>query len=258
MLKLLNTDFFKKKSSSKEPPTVPQQKPINQKTKVRVILEDIISDKNINHFQFKIDDLDYTTRILEIGTNPDYILLDTPEPEIAPELIIKEDDIELLSTYDQVQISFKLEHIGLTAHQGRTLIRCELPENICYPSRRSSFRIQTDNSQPIIFQSTSPATQIPITGHIVDLSHGGLSVALPSLLANKIQLGDTLKDCQLHLLDDSNLILDLTVRSKKTSKQSDGLLEVGGQFLFTNPQDKHKLQRYITSLERQSIRNRQL
>lgn len=258
MLKLFNTDFFKKKTLIKEPSTATQPIPINQRTKVRVILEDIISDKNINHFQFKIDDIDYITHILEIGTNPDYILLDTPEPEITPELIIKQDCIELLSTYNQVQISFRLEYIGLTAHQGRTLIRCELPEIICYPSRRSSFRIQTDNTQPIIFQSTSPSTQIPITGHIVDLSHGGLSVALPTLLANKIQLGDTLNDCQLHLPDNSSLILELTVRSKKTSKQSDGLLELGGQFVFTNPQDKHKLQRYITSLERQSIRNRQL
>lgn len=196
----------------------------------------------------------FSTSILDVQPEKDLIILDRLVPASGNSLLISHRTLKLSAYLNGIPLTFNLTGIAAGGSQTSVFYNARLPEKIYYPQRRSAPRIAI-NSTPIGFRGTSSETRMTISGTVFDFSRGGIGVNF-SNDRGLIQRGDTLTDCLIMLPDSYSLSFDLSVRFVKKASLSSRQKQIGGNFTALLPQDRKRLERYISTLEREQIRKR--
>ncbi len=197
----------------------------------------------------------FSSSILEVQLTDGLIIFDKLSPPHGNKLIVNKDKLKLSTIYDGIHLAFTVDNIETGSSQGNTHYKSVVPSKIFYPQRRSSPRIQITTFH-IPFSGISERTKATVGGSIFDISRKGLSLGI-TITNNiaRLQRGDLLKSCRI-TFENQSITFDLAIRFAKTTNKNTGKTIIGGYFENLSSKSKHKLERFVTSLEREEIRNR--
>ncbi|NOT11304.1 MAG: flagellar brake protein [Methylococcaceae bacterium] len=227
---------------------------ITDPNKIVTLIQQIIESPPLCTVSIPNCNTAFFTSILEIRPEKGVLIFDSLMPQHGNKLLNQIDALKLSTFINGVHLSFLLQEVTTERLFSQTVYQALLPQNIYYPQRRSSPRIQTDLNT-ISFHGVSRNTGIPLKGYVFDISRTGLCVNF-SRSGNNVQSGDKLTSCLIHLPDEYTFAFDLSLRSVRKSSLNNLQRMAGGFFNGLTPQMQHKLDRAISALERQQIRKR--
>ncbi|MEJ2795074.1 flagellar brake protein [Iodobacter sp. LRB] len=180
------------------------------------------------------------------------LLFDASNDIVTNAALIKEGRMLLVGVVNKVKVQFELPDAVLVAYEGRTAIRSSGPIQTLRMQRRDFYRLDIPMSQKV-------ACVIPFDGghtelSVTDISLGGLSLlgVSPDL---PMQVGDTLHNCRVQLLDigvievdmQVCIVIDVTLRNGIKTQR------VGCRFFDLSGKMQTLIQRFINKIERQRI-----
>lgn len=195
----------------------------------------------------------FITEIL--GIDPDVIRFSSLSPSDGNQLVILQGTLKLSTALSGIPLTFNLHDISVDQVANPPCFKAPIPEKLYYPQRRLSKRMST-NSSAIEFKGVSRDTGAIVQGYVTDISRGGLSVIYNSSRSN-IMRSDHLNNCTVLLPENQTIAFELTVSANKKPILGSSKRHLGGQFENLYPQDEKKLDRYLSTLERQQLRKRQ-
>jgi len=221
--------------------------------KIRKLLKDIESASPLCTANFEGTAEEISTSVLDIQHEKGQIILDELIPKHGNELLLDKKEFKLSTTFNGIRLAFKLSGIKTSSSRGIAYYKAAIPERIYYPQRRSSPRIKI-SSLNIPFTGVSKKTKSTVGGYIYDLSRGGIGIITNNNRA-RIQRGETINQCRI-TIDNTHINFDLEIRFVKTSQQRSSKTLIGGFFENIPSNKLHKLEHFITGLEREEIRKR--
>lgn len=221
--------------------------------KILDLLKDIEADSPLCTIVFEGKDDQYSSSILDVQIENNQLILDELLPASGNKLLISENKLKLSTIHKGIRLAFKLEGIKIGSSRGIAYYKAAIPDRIYYPQRRLTPRIQITTFN-IPFSGISARTNTSIGASVFDLSRTGLAITIPNNIA-RLQRGDSIKNCHI-TIDKHDISFDLAVRFVKTANQSTGKTLIGGYFENTSSKSRNKLERFVTTIEREEIRNR--
>jgi len=252
--------FFKKKDNTKDiepedyhPELNSNPNFLTEPEKIRSLLKDIEEASPLCTIIIEGSEEQFSSSILDVQIENNQIILDELFPKHGNGLLLTKNHLKLSSIFNGIRLAFKLSNIEAGSSRGIAYYKSAIPNKVYYPQRRSSPRIQITTFN-IPFSGISSRTKVTIGGSIFDLSRGGIGISTPNNRA-RFQRGDLVKNCHI-TIDKQSIAFDLSVRFIKTSKQGAGQTLIGGCFENLSSKNRNTLERFVTTLEREEIRNR--
>ena len=122
-----------------------------------------------------------------------------------------------------------------------------LPEKIYYPQKRAFFRVPLEHYNHLVFKAALEFSDNTLTGHILDISSGGISLGIYT--TTYLKRGSSLTPVSLTIENTETIICDLNVCSVKKSPH-DGLTRVGAEFINLDSATRLALNKFIATYER--------
>lgn len=194
----------------------------------------------------------FTTSIIELHADKDYLVLDELRPAKGNEILQKKRLLKLSTFLNGVHLAFFLRIVGHSNNLTPFQYSVSLPNRIYYPQRRTAPRIFI-RSTALKFRATSYLSGTSLSGTVFDLSRNGACINIAGTRKLTIARGDVIKDCLIELPDELTLHFDLSIRFSKTNRNNK--TQIGGYFISLPPQNQKKLDSFIAKLEREIIRN---
>ncbi len=240
------TKIKKALSSDGIEPTVNSENPnfITQVSQVKRMLNLVVEARVQVSIIFD-DKSEYTSRILSATSNG--IILDQFNTREAHSKVSPDLALQIHAKYKAVPFNFSVTTIKAQPNG----YLCSFPDKIYHPQKRSFFRISLDNFEKYKFTGSVQYSENTLTGFILDISYGGLSLAIHSNIY--IKKGDLLSPSRLELKNGHLIQLDLIACSVKSIPQS-GYTRVGCKFLNLSPKENKNIRVFITEYQRQSAK----
>lgn len=196
------------------------------------------------------------TSVLDVDTVTGAVLFEYGTDEGANQRAVQGNKIVFVTREEGVKIQFVASKLEKAAFDGSRAFRIKLPDALLRVQRREHYRLKTPIVNPVKCMLPVPAelayakAELHLTLH--DISIGGVSlVGYP--LDLKLMPGMVFSGCRLDIpavgsiwatLIVSN-VFDVTLKNGNRSKR------VGCRFVDLPSGDQMKIQRYITSVERE-------
>lgn len=240
------TQIKKALSSDDVKPAVDSDNPnfITQASQVKRMLN-LMVESRVQVSVIFDDKSEYTSRILSV-TNSD-IILDQFNTREAHNKVLPSMALQVHAKYKAVPFNFTVTTKTAQANG----YCCSFPDKIYHPQKRSFFRISLDNFEKYKFTGAVQYSENTLTGFILDISYGGLSLAIHSSIY--IKKGDLLSPCRLELKNGHLIQLDLIACSVKSIPQN-GYTRVGCEFLNLSPKENKNIRTFITEYQRQNAK----
>lgn len=194
----------------------------------------------------------YTSLLLNVDPERNFILLDELNPQTGHELARKARQLRVHCQCQGVELSFVCPiEIG-QSQNGLSFYRAPLPESINYLQRRGSYRIRIGLNMQILV-ALPLDTEARIEGELFDLSMGGLGANLPS--RTELTRGQIIESCTLALPNSEPLTAEIEIRFVRVDKASQ-TQRIGASFRNLSPQQQTLLRRIVTQLEREMLRRK--
>lgn len=194
----------------------------------------------------------YVSSLLSIDKARQCLLLDELNPTGGHKLLERGQRFTVSAVLRGVELSFPVDDYRIVDDRGVPGYRVAIPRAIHYPQRRQGFRHPVPESLAVSMSAISPPTREPVRGTVANISRGGIAVCLE---AADIAVGQRLQDCRLALGDGSTAEFDLDVRYARNFSGKSRTL-IGAAFLNLAESESLKIERFIVSLERNSLRER--
>lgn len=160
-----------------------------------------------------------------------------------------------IATGIPVQIKAKQQAVPFNFHstvikiQGSNLsgYLISIPEKIYYPQKRAFFRVPLEHYNHLTFKAALEFSDNTLTGHILDISSGGISLGIYTTAY--IKRGSVLTPVSLTIANTETIICDLNVCSVKKSPH-DGLTRIGAEFINLDSATRLALNKFIAIYER--------
>lgn len=183
------------------------------------------------------------------------LLLDGSTEESINEWVQAAAQLTCITQVHNVRIQFNIDTPARVVHEGRPAFRAALPTSVLRLQRREFYRLQTPVTQTInctIPLTTTTGTQVTASVRIIDISGGGVAVAVPP---RELQFAQNMEfpGCTLHLPDVEPISARLVVRNvfRLINRNGIEMLRAGCQFLDLPPHADSQIQRYIFKIERE-------
>ena len=194
--------------------------------------------------------VEYTSAILSIRPEQDYLILDELKPEEGHQRFLETKECA-------IEIYYKGEGIRFTSHllsKGMkdkiAFYRIELPKSIHHYLQRTSYRvpITLTEKMPIYVRSQE---QDLIEGEVIDLSSGGVGFRLPRTpWTETLKQGDQIAASKFVLNTGETINCVLLVRFASLSKDKK-YIRIGARYVDLDKVQIKMLERYIVTLDRE-------
>ena len=196
------------------------------------------------------------TSVLDVDTVTGAVLFEYGADESANQRAVQSSKIVFVTREEGVKIQFVAAKLEKAAFDGTRAFRIKVPDALLRVQRREHYRLKTPIVNPVKCFVPVPAelgyakAELQLTLH--DISVGGLSlVGYP--LDLKLMPSMVFPDCRLDVPAVGSIwatllvsnVFDVTLKNGNRSKR------VGCRFLNLPSGDQTKIQRYITSIERE-------
>ncbi len=196
----------------------------------------------------------YNSALLEVRPERGYLELDEfkPKPERSQEL----DKLHVSTRLNGVEISFATRVESVGERDGIALYRVRYPTSLNYLQRRSHYRARVG------FARTIPVTLYleggqSVVGHLRDISVGGIGASFPLDLPDSVADSRFAQDCSIALPTGETIKCLIDVCFINHSLQEDNARIVGARFVRLGPQELGTVARFVSAVDRESMKHRQ-
>ncbi|WCE03697.1 flagellar brake protein [Pseudoxanthomonas sp. JBR18] len=206
-------------------------------------------------------DQSFASAILEVDEDEDQVLLDGSVNEASNQAAERAGTLLCFAQLDRVRVRFRIEALDRIEQNGRTAFRFPLPDSLYYLQRREFYRLETPITESptciLRIPDSSAADPIELEARVVDISGGGLAVALP-VDVPRLTTHVTYPECQLALPDHQPFSVPLMVCSQQRQVLPSGVefLRIGLQFGQLPRGADELIQRYIFRVDRERTARR--
>lgn len=197
------------------------------------------------------------TSLLAISEDGNWLYFDYGSDEKVNERALKADKVVLITLLDKVKIQFSVGGLQRTeGSSGRPLFAAQLPETVLRLQRREFYRLTTPVANPLKCRmnvSKTDGGSVAVAATILDISGGGVGLAVPGDLAPILPVGALIPNCEIALPDEGNLRSTLCVRNafNAATKSGNPYLRLGCEYVDLPGTQLSMVQRYITRIERE-------
>jgi len=227
---------------------------VTDPSRIITLLQQVMELPPLCSVTFVNSDTTFFTSILDIEVKNKLLIFDQLAPPSGNSLIVENKSLKISTLLNGIPLTFNIKDITTGKSQDSIFYKAPLPEKIYYPQRRASLRIGI-HSTATDFLGTSPDGKIRLKGYVFDFSRGGIAVNISTDSADILR-GDVLTDCLINLPGKQILSFDLSVRSVKEISPGNQKKQIGGYFENLSVQGQRKLDRFISTLEREHLRKR--
>ena len=230
-----------------------QSERITQRPQLVALLRRLYENRILLRVAIPGMDRQFNSMLLNLNPERDYVLLDELNDETAHRRALESGRVRVFGQHDGVEMNFNLDIHTAQNRRGVRFYQAPLPECIHYMQRRADYRVHVAMDMGIsVLLPLTHDTQID--GQLCDVSMGGLGARLE--LDQDIQRGLIIPDCRIQLPQDpAPLQADLEVRFILPDEQHQAL-RLGGRFSKLTTEEKGRLRKFVSQLEREMIRRR--
>lgn len=192
----------------------------------------------------------FASNLLQV--TPDKLVIDSAIPAVRPLVLAAKSLLCITTMPDKVRVQFPLTRTHETSFNGLPAFVASLPTTLLRLQRREYFRLTTPVTHPLRC-AFAPAVKMPaIEITIVDISSGGIALALTEGGPTLIQ--DTLyPNCRIELPEIGSVIASIKIRSlfDITLRNGSRVRRAGCEFVNLPAGATSTIQRYILKAERE-------
>jgi c-di-GMP-binding flagellar brake protein YcgR len=192
----------------------------------------------------------YNSAILDLDDHHRFLTLDELKPLSGHERLLQQAHLRVRTAVHGVEVRFGTSLRHAVKESGIWMYRVELPREVLYRQRRSSYRIRIGMGSGVTVELQKNGREL-VEARVLDMSETGLGIQTDSGI--RLNLGDRLP-CTLGLPDGRPIHCELEIRYLREALQARDMLHFGGHFLDMQPVERTTLARVITDLQRDMIR----
>lgn len=194
----------------------------------------------------------FASALLEVNAIGGRILLDGLSPESGHALIEPGSVMHVHSKLRGVQIDFATRVIEIQSAEHMPAYAARMPGSVRYHQRRRHFRLRAGQLQDYSVVKLGPEAG-GMRGRLLDLSAGGLKGVFPH--DPGLAPGKVISRCSLSILGQEQLECSIEFIHVQVSPLT-GEIEAGARFLDISARGTERLQRLLTKLQREYLRQR--
>ncbi len=223
---------------------------LTDKTRIYILLQRLVDKRALLTIKLKDKNQAYTSAILEVNRDDNFIILDELKPEEGDRLLRKDPALHIDSYLDGVNLRFNAKVSDFGIDNNIPFYKLSIPAALDYHQRRQAVRIRLSAANPIPITFTTDEGK-SFNGEIEDISIGGLRARFRQNLAHTLEAGAKIK-CTFLLPPDKRekLNCEFIIRVIKHDKNKIRPAFLGGQFVDLEKSIERDLQRMIMSLQR--------
>ena len=193
----------------------------------------------------------YTSMLLEVDSREGYIVLDQISDRKGHELAIEHGRLRAYCQCRGVDLNFEARIRAVRDEQGMIVYRAPLPEWVNYLQRRADFRVRVAmNSGLAAHMELDDGQRLEARLH--DLSMGGVGLVIETGLDFRTGLLIP----RLVIRREKETLLETPCEVRFQLERAKGRKRLGLRFVDPEPDQKHKLRKLVTQLEREMLRHK--
>lgn len=199
----------------------------------------------------------FLTWLLALNNEGQQIVLDVGSDDAVNRAALQATRLIVAARLDNVKVQFTLQGLSEITYEGRPAFLAAAPTALLRLQRREYFRLETSPADSL--HCRIPAQAADESPHsldltLLDISGGGMSLMVPTELAEYFKTGAFYTDCRLEIPGENVVVATLCVRSSFIVAPRGGgpeYLRAGCEFINLPGTRLTLIQRYITRVERE-------
>jgi c-di-GMP-binding flagellar brake protein YcgR len=187
-----------------------------------------------------------------LGVTEDGIWIDPPTNRTDNRSILCSNNIIFVSAHNQAKVQFAATEALLDIYNGSNAIFLAYPPKLLRLQRRDAFRLDAGGENPLkcVFKPTASLRSFKHEATILDISVGGLSLAVPDTELNLVP-GLTYQNCEIQLPEIGTITATVEVRSEfyVIGRNGKKARRAGCAFVKPDGDATNLLQRYVTHMQ---------
>jgi c-di-GMP-binding flagellar brake protein YcgR len=187
----------------------------------------------------------YSSAVLAVYPDEQQFVMDEITPKKGHALLIEAKTLKAYALLKGVKVHFSVELRKADSKDGIYYYVFSYPEYIYYEQQRTHYRVHVPASRQKAVRLSKAQ------GRLIDLSVGGIGALFP--IDSGLNEGDTISDVEVQLPDGNTLYCDLEI-CHIVPLEAQKKARIGARFINIPRDQKRRLQRCVTSLEREELR----
>ncbi len=234
---------------------------LRSRTEILFVLRSLVRQNALLTLYADTPEHFFLSRLLAVDEPGASLVLDSASDDARNERILRAQRSLAASQQDRVKVQFPLLRLSRGTHEAKPALLASFPTVLLRLQRREYFRLEAPPAPSMQCQIPVPPTVAPtqsLTCRVLDLSGGGISLAIPESQATAFPVGTRTERCRIALPDEGIVTTPLIVRSASPLPASATLagVRLGCEFAELTSAQLSLIQRYITRLEREGARTR--
>lgn len=201
-------------------------------------------------------ELFFLTRVLAVDAENGSIFIEPAEAEKINTAATACGQLTLVANLDRIKVQFRIAAPHERPYAGQRALCSTLPASFLRLQRRELFRLEPPVSQPLFCRLTASrpdGSMQALELRVMNISGGGLSLNVPTELADDFTPATVFTGCRLDLPGEGVVLV--SIRTHKPVEFSDETgrhhLRVGCEFIGLSPVRLAKIDHYIARIERE-------
>ncbi len=195
----------------------------------------------------------FTSMLLEVDSQEGYILLDQISDRKGHELAVEHGRLRAFCQCHGVDLNFEARIRAVRDEQGLIVYRAPLPEWVNYLQRRADFRVRVAMNSGLVTRMELEDGQ-SLEARLHDLSMGGAGLVLETRL--DFRTGFLIPRLVIRREKEKETLLDTPCEVRFQLDRDNGQKRIGLRFVDPDPEQKRKLRKLVTQLEREMLRHK--
>ena len=235
---------------------------LERRTEILFVLRALLRQKALVTVYYDAAGHFFLSSILAVDDAADRLILDLGNSAGANEQALAATKLIVAARQDRVKVQFYLARLETLNHEGKPALAAPLPASLLRLQRREYFRLDTPLAPALTCRLELPRPDAaPLTEilRILDISGGGVCLALPESLAPLFPLGTHTGRCRIELQEAGVVAAGLVARSlvPHTAESGPAHGRLGCEFVELSRTQRALVERFVTRLERQGFRTRE-
>ncbi|MBK1673460.1 hypothetical protein CKO35_09080 [Ectothiorhodospira shaposhnikovii] len=223
--------------------------PDHSRERVIALLRDLEARRASLSVRFEHDQEFYQSTLNRMDPSRGWLFISELTPYQGNLRMAAGQQVHLYAVLKESCLHFRTVLLHSGEHDGEAFYVLSVPSELDREQKRTHFRAPVDDA------SGTPITLInrdgrPFTGHLMDISLGGLKAVFP--LKTPIHARDLLTLTKLNLPGTESVECGVQVRFVSDSRET-GQRLVGGRFFGLSPEDEQRLLRGLLLMERERL-----
>ena len=227
------------------------------RSEIVFVLRQVLQKKCMITVYFDAGRSFFLTSLVAISDDGNWLYFDLPADPSITKKAGSAGKLMMTTMLERVKVQFSLNGLQEVASSTRATLAGHLPETLLRLQRREHYRLSTPIANPIRCHLTVPATDstpaCEIDANVLDISGGGLGMAIPDAQALLFPVGTSFSNCRIDLPEEGVVSAGLCVRNGfgVTTKTGSHHWRVGFEYVDLSGHNLTIVQRYITRTERE-------